>query len=117
MDSNDYDDQEDLGTNDDQGTTFDRVTMSSTTVSNTTSNCSAVCCNVLHYEPVQMSSTAILKQTRKIQGKKSRKFLADWFKMYPWLLLCTTRLKAFCSFCRYSFQNGFDYREKGRRYI
>ena len=77
------------------------------------SQCSAICCNSITYEAIKVSSPAILKQTQRIQGKKSRLFSADWFKTYLWLLLCCTRLRAFCSCCRYNFQMGLIKERRG----
>ena len=31
---------------------------------------------------------------------RSRTFVKSWFKMFPWLSLCTTDNKAFCYACR-----------------
>lgn len=67
--------------------------------------CIAVCCKVEGIgEPFQTSNHSVLLQTRKRQGSKIRYFLPDWYKAYPWLVLCMTILKAFCYFCRYCYE-------------
>ena len=57
--------------------------------------------------PHQVKDPIIIK---KIQGKKSRYFCMDWFKDYPWLILCATRLKSFCYLCKYCSEKGFTLR-------
>lgn len=54
---------------------------------------------------------------KKLQGKKWWKFTSDWFRMYPWLVLCTTRLEAFCSHCRYSSERGLLTEQRGRELL
>jgi len=53
-------------------------------------------------EVYQVTDAKVLKSTRKVQGH-ARQFNADWYKSYPWLVLCVTRLLAFCTFCHYCF--------------
>lgn len=62
--------------------------------------CESQCCqNTLNV--YQEKDQNIIKQTKKIQGSRSRQFCVDWYKIYPWLVLCTTQLKAFCAYCRF----------------
>ena len=28
----------------------------------------------------------------------------EWYKKFPWLVLCTTKFKVFCSYCRYCYR-------------
>ena len=56
--------------------------------------------------PYQVKSPPILHQTRKLQGTKWRQFSSDWYDTYPWLVLCTTTLKAYCHFCKYCTKRG-----------
>lgn len=62
----------------------------------------ADCC--IGTEPTQITEASVLKQTRKLQGKKWRQFSPEWYKTHSWLSLCTTRLKVFCAYCRCSNQ-------------
>ena len=41
-----------------------------------------------------------------MQGSKYRHFCSEWFQEYPWLVLCTTKLKAYCYQCRYCTEKG-----------
>ena len=61
--------------------------------------------NVLHSAVKTRFKHFKLKKTRKVQGH-GRQFCADWFKNRPWLVLCTTRLKAYCAHCRYCIGQG-----------
>ena len=74
------------------------------------STCSASCCRDATYAPVHVTDSYVLLKTKKLQGKK---WHSEWFKMYPWLVLCTTRFQAFCSYCRYS--NKLPYQKKRKR--
>ena len=40
----------------------------------------------------------VLSRTKRIQGH-GHQFCADWYNNYCWLVLCTTRLQAFCAVC------------------
>ena len=60
--------------------------------------CSAKCCDLV--KPVQIrDKDCVIRSTRKLQGKKWQQFSPDWYKSYPWLVLCTTRSKVLCSYC------------------
>ena len=59
--------------------------------------CKGKCCDVV--QPVQIRDKDAIQSTRKLQGKKWRQFSPDWYKSFPWLVLCTTRSKALCSYC------------------
>ena len=50
--------------------------------------------------PYLVKSPPILHKTRKLQGSKWRQFSSDWYDTYPWLVLCTTTLRAYCHFCK-----------------
>ena len=64
-----------------------------------TAECNAPCCRDA-VESFQVSDQAVLQKTRKLQGH-ARQFCTEWFKGRPWLVLCMTKMKAFCNFCRY----------------
>ena len=49
---------------------------------------------------MQICDASIFLKTRKLQGKKWRQFCPEWYKKYPWLVLCSMRYKAFCFYCR-----------------
>ena len=83
-----------------------------------TITCNASCCNdATLYNPVHVTHSSILLKTKKLQGKKWRQFNSEWFKMYPLLVLCTTRLKAFCSYCGYSNKRGLITEKRGRQVL
>ena len=64
--------------------------------------CTSECC--ASSQPLQISDAHIFQQTCKLQGKKWWQFSPEWYKTYPWLVLCSTRPKVFCSYCRSSDQ-------------
>lgn len=67
--------------------------------------CNAKCCKDEGIgKPFQMSNHDILFQTKKRQWSNTWHFLPDWFKAYPWLVLCVTMLNAFGYFCRYCYK-------------
>ena len=51
-------------------------------------------------ESFQVSDQADLYKTRKLKGH-AHQFCTDCFKGCPWLVLCMTKMKAFCNFCHY----------------
>ena len=55
--------------------------------------CTAECCT--SNEPEKVTDPTVLLATRKLQGSKWRQFSPEWYKSNPWLVLCTTCLKAF----------------------
>ena len=64
-------------------------------------------------QPVKISVASVLKQTRKMQGNRWRQFSVDWYKKYPWLVLCRTRFRAFCYYCRSSDEMGLLKSKRG----
>ncbi len=76
------------------------LTGSEATLKETTSDCFSECCKEA-LSPYQPSEAGIIEQTRKKQGKKVRQFSPTWYSTYPWLTLCVTTTKAFCTYCRY----------------
>ena len=48
-------------------------------------------------ESFQVSDQAALQKTRKLQGH-ARQFCTKWFKGCPRLVLCMTKMQAFCNF-------------------
>ena len=64
--------------------------------------CNARCCQDT-LEIFQVTDQNVILQTRKIQGH-SRQFCAEWYKKFPWLVLCTTRFRAFCAYCCYGYR-------------
>ena len=61
--------------------------------------CSTVCCIDLSkvYQPTNKEALESLFNQRN--------FRHGWFKQYPWLTVCLTKNKVFCSPCRYIFLN------------
>ena len=69
--------------------------------------CNAECCMKKGLDaPFQTLNQHVLRQTRRLQGNKWRQFSPEWYRVYPWLVLCVTTLKAFCHCCRYCYQKG-----------
>ncbi|KAL5493617.1 hypothetical protein EMCRGX_G014821 [Ephydatia muelleri] len=73
--------------------------------------CLGPCCNeetILY----QTREEALLAQTVIIYGsgrnKRERSFQASWYESYKWLVLCTSRLKAFCFYCRFLTSRGLN---------
>ena len=64
-----------------------------------TAECNAPCCRD-GVESFQVLDQAVLQKIRKLQDH-ARQFCTDWYKGCPWLVLCMTKMKAFCNFCRY----------------
>ena len=54
----------------------------------------------------QVTDATVLKRTKRVQGH-TRQFCSEWFKSYPWLVLCVTKLKAYRVYCRYTYRTGF----------
>ena len=74
-------------------------------------SCLGLCCRdctVLY----QAKEEGALAKTATIYGsgknKRERSFQAAWYELHKWLVLCTTRLKAFCFYCRYSTFHGLN---------
>ena len=67
--------------------------------------CEGVCCidDTVPYQPTEAS---VLAKTKIIYGdgksKRERSFQEYWYRSFKWLVLCTTRMKAFCFYCRFS---------------
>jgi len=53
-------------------------------------DCHSKCCEVRPV-PFQPLDASAMENTRKQQGKKSRRFSPSWYESFPWLSLCTTR--------------------------
>lgn len=66
--------------------------------------CSAQCCST--DKLVQITDSRSIRSNRKQQRKKWWQFSPEWYRTYPRLLLCSTRSKVFCSYCRSSNQRG-----------
>lgn len=74
----------------------------------TGSVCDGACCReeALSPQPFQPEDRAVIACTRKKQGQKYRSFSPAWYSSYPWLTLCTTRYKVYCTYCRYCSRKG-----------
>ena len=62
------------------------------------------CCYVV--QPLQTRDKDTIQSTRKLQGKKWWQFSPDWYKSFPWLVLCRTQSKALCSYCSSCHERG-----------
>ena len=67
--------------------------------------CVLDCCTDDINDPCQVRNPEIISQSRKRQGSKYRQFQPVWYERYPWLVLCMTKLKAFCHLCKYCTKN------------
>lgn len=67
-------------------------------------DCNSQCCQDT-LDIFQVRDDTVLKRTKRVQGH-TRRFRSDWFKRYPWLVLCITKLKAFCAYCWYTHRRG-----------
>lgn len=56
--------------------------------------CSNICCSC--EEAYQPKSSVILAPL----SNKGRRFLTVWYERFPWITICATRKKVFCTFCR-----------------
>ena len=56
--------------------------------------------------PFQPTEPAVISCTKRKQGKKNRSFSPAWYTSYPWLTLCTTKYKVYCTYCRYYSRKG-----------
>ena len=62
-----------------------------TPISEVSVECGAECCKDGNTgKPFQARNQSIILKTRKHQGSKLRQFSTDWYKTYPWLVLCIT---------------------------
>ena len=68
--------------------------------------CSSECCAVNDPTPFQPKDTTTIARTRRQQGQKRRMFCTTWYATYPWLTLCCTRTRVFCTYCRFCVRNG-----------
>lgn len=72
--------------------------------------CRSPCCDVeaaVSGKPYQTKAPQIISATKRIQGGKHRQFLVEWYKLYPWLVLCTSSSKSFCYLCKYCSDKGY----------
>ena len=75
--------------------------------------CPYECCQDADGNPTQIKDAFVISNTRSLQGKKYRQFSIEWYKHRTWLILCKSRLKAFCSQCRLAEKQGLL--SEGRR--
>ena len=78
---------------------------SGTSISVETESCQSQCCKD-SLEVFQVQDVSIINKTQKQQGQRTQQFCRDWYTNYPWLVLCCTRLKAYCAYCRYCSKRG-----------
>ena len=60
--------------------------------------CCSECCAVNDPTPFQPKDTTTIARTRRQQGQKRRMFCTTWYANYPWLTLCCTRTRVFCTY-------------------
>ena len=79
-----------------------------------TSNCSCPCCTrpESSHQPLEVSDSKVAvahhSKERKAGQKKTylRSIQPSWYGKHPWISVCTTRYKIFCSVCRGAKQLG-----------
>ena len=76
----------------------------STASSSEDGDCNSQCCQDT-LDVFQVTDETVLKRSKRVQGH-TRQFYSEWFKNYPWLVLCVTKLKAFCAYYRYNHRRG-----------
>ena len=59
------------------------------------SECLSACCSDMS-KPYQPTTKNILSS----MANNGRNFMHDWFDTFPWLMLCSTKKKTFCFYCR-----------------
>lgn len=78
---------------------------------NIVGGCDSNCCKISIQLPDQFCSREVAQQTKKLcsggTAKQSRCVQSQWFVKHPWLVLCKTRNKVFCHYCRYCVQSSF----------
>ena len=82
-----------------------------------TSECCARVCDEQGITPFQPKDSSTIERTRRRQGQKSRLFSPTWYVTYPWILLCTTRARAFCVYCRYCVEKGLSLAKKEDAFV
>ena len=83
-------------------------TSSSSSAATTASDCLCLCCtnpeNPHHPVEVSHSKVPVVHQSKERKGgqKKTyaRSIQPSWYDKHPWISVCTTRYKIFCSICR-----------------
>lgn len=70
------------------------------TEDSTAALCSSDCC-AGGLTPFQPTEAATLEKLRKKQCDRYRYFSSSWYSTYPWLTVCETRGKVFCTICHY----------------
>ena len=62
-------------------------------------SCKCPCCCLEPHQPVDKKTLAHTTKTYGGVKQKKRTFQTQWYKMHPWLSLCSTKGKVFCSTC------------------
>ena len=78
------------------------------------SECDCQCCrNISIPYPLHVSDSKVShahKSKERKEGKLkaySRKIQPSWYEKYPWISVCTSRFKIFCTICRHAKQQNF----------
>ena len=83
-----------------ESSTHHTVTAAWVPTNTTEISCSSECCKD-RLTPNQPNEPSVLNLLQREQEKWVRRFSPSWYSQYPWLTVCTTRLKVFCIYCRY----------------
>ena len=63
-------------------------------------SCKRQCCDmeaaVVSSQPYQSTSQNVITNAKKLQGSRYRQFSTEWYRAYPWVVLCSTSSRAFC---------------------
>ena len=60
--------------------------------------CQELCCSTSQSSPFQPHEAHFLHSLTT----GGRRFMHNWYKIYPWLSICKTRKRAFCFYCKYA---------------
>lgn len=72
-----------------------------------TDKCNSLCCNIDAENPFRGYTDSDFKDTKTLSKARTRKFNDNWLKNYPWLVLCTSRKRAFCFPCSKASSKAF----------
>ena len=62
--------------------------------------CDSICCSD-DKKPFQPRDDIL-----KSMAKSGRNIVSSWFKHYPWLTVCTTKKKVYCTYCKFANKRG-----------
>ncbi len=79
----------------------ERATNAGSVTSPSSSSCVEACCQDIETGKAQQL-VIDKKETARTFGQRERYFNAEWYKGREWLILCTSKKRAFCEICRFA---------------